>query len=52
MLVLRFFDDLSVEQTAEILGCTTGTVKTQTSRGLADLRTSLALRLDDPTSSR
>lgn len=30
--------DLSVEQTAEILGCATGTVKTQTARGLADLR--------------
>jgi RNA polymerase sigma-70 factor (sigma-E family) len=38
VLVLRFLDDLSVEQTAEVLGCTTGTVKTHTSRGLADLR--------------
>ncbi len=38
MLVLRFLDDLSVEQTADILGVSIGTVKTQTSRGLADLR--------------
>jgi RNA polymerase sigma-70 factor (sigma-E family) len=38
VLVLRFLDDLSVEQTAEALGCSTGTVKTQTHRGLADLR--------------
>jgi RNA polymerase sigma-70 factor (sigma-E family) len=38
VLVLRYFDDLSVEQTAEILGMSTGTVKTHTARGLADLR--------------
>ncbi len=37
-LVLRFHCDLSVEQTAHALGCTTGTVKSQTARGLATLR--------------
>jgi len=41
VLILRFWADLSVEQVAEILGCTTGTVKSQTSRGLADLREAL-----------
>jgi RNA polymerase sigma-70 factor (sigma-E family) len=38
VLVLRFFEDLSVEQTAEVMSCSAGTVKTHTHRGLADLR--------------
>lgn len=38
VLVLRFVADLSVEQTAETLGCSTGTVKSQTARGLTALR--------------
>jgi RNA polymerase sigma-70 factor (sigma-E family) len=42
ILVLRFFDDLSVEQTAEALGTSSGNVKSQTSRGLATLRHALA----------
>ena len=37
-LVLRFYCDLTVEQTAEILECSTGNVKSQTSRGLDALR--------------
>lgn len=37
-LVLRFWEDLSVEQVAELLNCSTGTVKSQTARGLDRLR--------------
>lgn len=41
-LVLRFYCDMTVEQTAEVLGCASGTVKSQTSHGLAALRRLLA----------
>ncbi|MET1072370.1 MAG: SigE family RNA polymerase sigma factor [Umezawaea sp.] len=37
-VVLRVYCDLSVESTAEVLGCSTGTVKSHTARGLAVLR--------------
>jgi RNA polymerase sigma-70 factor (sigma-E family) len=42
VLVLRFFLDLSVEQTAEAMGCSTGTVKSQTARALDAMRVRLA----------
>jgi RNA polymerase sigma-70 factor (sigma-E family) len=47
VLVLRFWADLSVEQVADILGCSPGTVRSQTSRGLADLRDVLGEELAD-----
>ncbi|KRE92818.1 hypothetical protein ASG76_15230 [Nocardioides sp. Soil774] len=37
-VVLRYFEDLSVADTAALLGCTEGTVKSQTSRALFSLR--------------
>ncbi|MFI5930951.1 SigE family RNA polymerase sigma factor [Actinoplanes sp. NPDC051494] len=38
VLVLRYWEDMSVEETAAALGCTAGTVKSQASRGLDALR--------------
>ena len=41
-LVLRYFDDCSVEDTARALSCSEGTVKSNTARGLTALRAALA----------
>jgi RNA polymerase sigma-70 factor (sigma-E family) len=40
-VVLRYFDDLSVADTADALGCSEGTVKSQTAKGLGRLRQTL-----------
>lgn len=45
-VVLRHWLDLSVEETAGLLGCTQGTVKSQTAKGVARLRELLGE--DDP----
>lgn len=37
-VVLRHWEDMSVEQTALIMGCSAGNVKSQTARGLQTLR--------------
>jgi RNA polymerase sigma-70 factor (sigma-E family) len=41
VLVCRFYEDLDVAQTAEVLGCSQGTVKSQTARGLDALRSAV-----------
>ncbi len=40
-LVLRYYCDLNIGQTATTLGCSTGTVKSQTAKALAALRSQL-----------
>ncbi|MEU4546829.1 sigma-70 family RNA polymerase sigma factor [Nonomuraea dietziae] len=41
VIVLRYWEDLSETQTAEVLGCTVGTVKSQASKAMAKLRSAL-----------
>jgi RNA polymerase sigma-70 factor (sigma-E family) len=43
VIVLRYYCDLSVAQTAEALGCGEGTVKSQTARALETLRGHLSV---------
>lgn len=38
VLVLRYWEDMSEVETAQLLGCSVGTVKSQASRGLSRLR--------------
>jgi RNA polymerase sigma factor (sigma-70 family) len=40
-IVLRFYEDLSDAQTAAVLGCSPGTVRSLTSRGMQTLREGL-----------
>jgi len=47
VLVLRYLEDLSTEQTAQVLGCRAGTVASQASRALARLR-ELVPEMDGP----
>jgi len=45
-LVLRYYEDLSEAETAAALGCSVGTVKSQTAKGLARLRALLGPQHD------
>lgn len=50
-IVCRFYQGLDVAETAAALGCSPGTVKSQTARGLATLRELLGDALDLPVLS-
>jgi len=43
VVVLRYLDDLSEQETAQLLGCSVGTVKSQLSKAIAKLRVDPAL---------
>jgi RNA polymerase sigma-70 factor (sigma-E family) len=46
IVVLRYVEDLSVAETADLVGCSEGTVRVQASRALAALRLSPHVRTD------
>jgi RNA polymerase sigma-70 factor (sigma-E family) len=52
VLVLRYYCDLNVDQTAQALGCTQSTIKSQTAKALAALRRSIGPGLDVMSADR
>lgn len=51
VVVLRYYEDLSEQEIADMLGCRPGTVKSQASAALATLRARLGTQLGDPEGS-
>lgn len=46
VIALRYYEDLTEAQTAQVLGCSVGTVKSQANRAMAALRASLPTYAD------
>ena len=49
VIALRYFEDLSEAQTAAVLGCSVGTVKSQSSHAMTKLRALLPTHAEDPS---
>jgi RNA polymerase sigma-70 factor (sigma-E family) len=52
VLVLRYFDDMSEGETAQVLGCSLGTVKSHAARALARLRAAAVPHAGSPAKQR
>ncbi len=52
VIALRYYEDLSEVRTAEVLGCSVGTVKSQASRAMDKLRALLPTYTDQPGANR
>jgi len=52
VVVLRYWEDMSIEQVASLLNCSAGNVKSQSSRALAKLRQLLGEDASDPRAPR
>jgi RNA polymerase sigma-70 factor (sigma-E family) len=50
-IVLRYYQDLTEAQTAEVMGCSVGAVKSQVSAGLRRLRETLGRTFDETAST-
>ena len=51
VVVMRWFEDMSEREVAEALGCSIGSVKSQSSRGAATLRAQLGTRHADKSAT-
>jgi RNA polymerase sigma-70 factor (sigma-E family) len=52
VVVLRYYEDLSEAETAQLLGCSVGTIKSQCAKALASLKRDTALATETEERSR